>query len=250
MGKNWFNISPKNNDISEEKEGIVKHQRNSKFSEYGMKAYRKILEEQFIKFKNTKTYQRIQNAEEVSDKDVNQLVSMILVETPAVDKGILEEFFSETAEHLNFAIRSIIGLNPKAVEEKLSAFALEQPSLTAKQTSFIKLVKNHIIKYGSITKEKLYDKPFTSIDAEGPDGIFESNEDLESLMAILDQFAPPTSMFLNKNEQEFKGFKMVAGDLKQKIDGLWQEFWQGGIANPLTVIEQITFLMFLNFRHQ
>ena len=38
---------------------------------------------------------------------------------------------------------------------------------------------------------------------------------------------------------------MVAGDLKQKIDGLWQEFWQGGIANPLTVIEQITFLMFL-----
>ena len=38
---------------------------------------------------------------------------------------------------------------------------------------------------------------------------------------------------------------MVTGDLRKKIDGLWQKFWQGGIANPLTVIEQITFLMFL-----
>ena len=130
---------------------------------------------------------------------------MILVETPAVDKGILEEFFSETAGHLGFAIRSISGLNPIAVEEKLSAFVLEHPSLTAKQTSFIKLVKNHIIKYGSITKEKLYDKPFTSIDAEGPDGIFESTKDLESLLTILDQFAPPASFYSNKNEQNFKG---------------------------------------------
>jgi type I restriction enzyme M protein len=37
---------------------------------------------------------------------------------------------------------------------------------------------------------------------------------------------------------------MITGDLKNQIDKLWLEFWQGGIANPLTVIEQITFLMF------
>lgn len=37
---------------------------------------------------------------------------------------------------------------------------------------------------------------------------------------------------------------MITGALKSKVDKLWQEFWQGGIANPLTVIEQITFLMF------
>src|SRR4051794_32399021 len=29
-----------------------------------------------------------------------------------------------------------------------------------------------------------------------------------------------------------------------RIDKLWDEFWTGGISNPLTVIEQITFLMF------
>ncbi len=38
---------------------------------------------------------------------------------------------------------------------------------------------------------------------------------------------------------------MITGALKGKIDKLWLEFWQGGITNPLTVIEQITFLMFI-----
>jgi type I restriction enzyme M protein len=37
---------------------------------------------------------------------------------------------------------------------------------------------------------------------------------------------------------------MITGELKNKIDKLWTEFWTGGITNPLTVIEQITFLMF------
>jgi type I restriction enzyme M protein len=38
---------------------------------------------------------------------------------------------------------------------------------------------------------------------------------------------------------------MITGALKSQVNNLWQEFWQGGISNPLSVIEQITFLMFL-----
>lgn len=38
---------------------------------------------------------------------------------------------------------------------------------------------------------------------------------------------------------------MITGDLKRSVDALWTEFWQGGITNPLTVIEQITFLIFI-----
>lgn len=37
---------------------------------------------------------------------------------------------------------------------------------------------------------------------------------------------------------------MITGELKNRIDSLWTEFWVGGITNPLTVIEQITFLMY------
>jgi type I restriction enzyme M protein len=34
-------------------------------------------------------------------------------------------------------------------------------------------------------------------------------------------------------------------DLKSKIDQLWNKFWSGGISNPLTAIEQITYLLFM-----
>ena len=37
---------------------------------------------------------------------------------------------------------------------------------------------------------------------------------------------------------------MITGTLKSSIDKLWEEFWTGGITNPLTVVEQITFLMY------
>lgn len=33
--------------------------------------------------------------------------------------------------------------------------------------------------------------------------------------------------------------------LKSLIANLWQNFWEGGIANPLTAIEQITYLIFM-----
>jgi type I restriction enzyme M protein len=33
--------------------------------------------------------------------------------------------------------------------------------------------------------------------------------------------------------------------IRSKIDALWNAFWTGGISNPLEVIEQITFLLFL-----
>ncbi|MEU1403988.1 class I SAM-dependent DNA methyltransferase [Streptomyces sp. NPDC005728] len=38
---------------------------------------------------------------------------------------------------------------------------------------------------------------------------------------------------------------MITGELKSKIDRLWDAFWSGGISNPLEVIEQITYLMFI-----
>ena len=38
---------------------------------------------------------------------------------------------------------------------------------------------------------------------------------------------------------------MLNGDIRSKIDALWNAFWTGGISNPLEVIEQITYLLFL-----
>ncbi len=38
---------------------------------------------------------------------------------------------------------------------------------------------------------------------------------------------------------------MITGELKSKIDRIWDAFWSGGIANPLEVMEQITYLLFI-----
>lgn len=38
---------------------------------------------------------------------------------------------------------------------------------------------------------------------------------------------------------------MITGELKNKIDSLWEIFWTGGLTNPLEVIEQMTYLMFI-----
>ena len=38
---------------------------------------------------------------------------------------------------------------------------------------------------------------------------------------------------------------MITGELKNKINGIWDIFWSSGMTNPLSVIEQITYLMFI-----
>lgn len=38
---------------------------------------------------------------------------------------------------------------------------------------------------------------------------------------------------------------MITGELRSQVDRLWDTFWTGGISNPLEVIEQITYLLFI-----
>ena len=38
---------------------------------------------------------------------------------------------------------------------------------------------------------------------------------------------------------------MITGDLRSKVDKLWETFWNNGISNPLSVIEQISYLLFI-----
>ncbi|SFP96399.1 type I restriction enzyme M protein [Lachnospiraceae bacterium XBB1006] len=38
---------------------------------------------------------------------------------------------------------------------------------------------------------------------------------------------------------------MITGELKNKVDRIWETFWTGGITNPLEVIEQFTYLLFI-----
>jgi type I restriction enzyme M protein len=38
---------------------------------------------------------------------------------------------------------------------------------------------------------------------------------------------------------------MLTGEIRSQIDSIWNDFWSGGVSNPLSVIEQITYLQFI-----
>ncbi|MBP3341711.1 MAG: SAM-dependent DNA methyltransferase, partial [Peptococcaceae bacterium] len=38
---------------------------------------------------------------------------------------------------------------------------------------------------------------------------------------------------------------MITGELKNKVDAIWETIWTGGVTSPITVLEQITYLLFM-----
>lgn len=38
---------------------------------------------------------------------------------------------------------------------------------------------------------------------------------------------------------------MITGEIKNKVDRMWEYFWTGGLTNPVDVIEQLTYLIFM-----
>ncbi len=38
---------------------------------------------------------------------------------------------------------------------------------------------------------------------------------------------------------------MITGELKSRVDRIWDTMWSGGISNPISVIEQLTYLLFI-----
>jgi len=186
-------IPPKVVDVSEDTAAIFTTRRSTSLRTVDMKAYKQLVEAELKKhFETNPVLKKIRAGEVVSPGDLQSLVSLVLTQNPHVSLKDLNEFFESTALPLDITIRAIVGLDPEAVKNKFSEFVLSHPSLTAKQTRFLALLQNHIIKFGFITVDRLYEQPFTVVDADGPEGIFERTEDVDELMKIVNLFAPTT----------------------------------------------------------
>lgn len=184
-------LPPKVIDISEEASGIQYTRRSTTIKSVDMKAYQQIVEAELKKhFDTNPTLRKIRAGEAVSEADLQALVSLILTQSPRASREILSDFFT-TAEPLLLAVRSIIGMDAAAVSARFAGFARKHPKLTAKQTRFLALLQNHIAKFGSITIEKLYEAPFTVVDADGLDGVFESEDEVDDLLNVIREFAGP-----------------------------------------------------------
>ena len=183
-------------DVTEDIAGIQTSRRPTKLRTVDMLAYQQVVEAELKRhFETSATLQRIRAGEPVSEVDIQALVSLVLVQSSDTSRDVLKEFFAETAVPLDFAIRSIVGLDPDAVAVRFSDFARKHPTLTAKQTRFLGLLQNHIARFGSITLDRLYEQPFTVVDADGLDGVFEDSDEIDDLLTILSLFEPPGRAF-------------------------------------------------------
>ena len=81
-------------------------------------------------------------------------------------------------------------MDASAIQAKFAEFARKHPTLSAKQTRFLALLQNHIARFGSITIEKLYEAPFTVVDADGLDGVFEDETEVSDLLNVIRAFGP------------------------------------------------------------
>jgi type I restriction enzyme R subunit len=179
-------------DVTEDAAGIQTNRRATSLKTVDMKAYQQVVEAELKRhFDTNPTLRKIRAGEAVSDIDIQDLVSLVLIQSPNASRDVLEEFFADTALPLDFAIRSIVGLDPEAVAARFSEFARRHPGLSAKQTRFLGLLQNHIARFGSVTLDRLYEQPFTVVDADGFDGVFEKPEEIDDLLDILSIFAPP-----------------------------------------------------------
>lgn len=196
-------VPPKIIDVTEDAGQVQYARRSASLKSVDMRAYHQIVESELKKhFDSNPVLRKIRAGETVSNKEMDSLVSLILTQNPDVRREHLEEFFSELAGPLYLAIRMIVGMDPEAVRKKFTAFVQSHPKLSAKQTRFLSLLQNHIARFGTIEVERLYDDPFTVIDADGPDGVFEHESDLTDLIEIVRSFGPKAEERVEENPNE------------------------------------------------
>lgn len=173
-------------DVSEVKEDIETYKyRPRRMEGLQMVAYKERVQKVLNDiFETNDTLQKIKKGESVNENDLESLVSLVLIQHPDIDLKILEQVFPDTAGHLDYAIRRVIGLESQYVDGIFKTFVQKHTSLTADQVRFISMLKNHIARYGAIKPERLYDSPFTSISSDGPEGVFNDKQINELLQLV------------------------------------------------------------------
>lgn len=181
-------LPPKIIDVTDGGERFAR--RTTNIREVDASVYKKQVEEALTSlFDSNPTLKKIRAGEPVSSADLAALTSLVLTQNPGVDLTVLKEFY-ETAAPLDYIIRTIIGMEPDAVKQRFEQFVRHHPKLSANQVLFMRLLQNHIAKYGSIEIDRLYAPPFTSVASNGVDGVFTDDALIDELFGILETFQP------------------------------------------------------------
>ncbi|WP_405632192.1 DEAD/DEAH box helicase family protein [Pseudoalteromonas sp. Ld20] len=188
-------------DIKEDTNQIHEADRLTKIVSIDYQIYRQEVEKTLPPlFETDSVLKKIRNGEQVTEADLAQLSSLVHTQNPSVDLNTLKEFFPESTASLDKILRTIVGMNKNAIEQSFTTFVQQiHTHVNAKQQRFIGMLKNHLIRHGSIEIAQLYDAPFTQIHDMGLDGVFS-----EQQADVIEQF--------------IKQFDVQLGDKNQTVD--------------------------------
>ena len=133
---------------------------------------------------------RIRAGQSVRDEELEELARLVLQVDDKANVRQLAGHDPETRRSLLTIFRSLVGLDPAAVEHAFTAFVNKHPRLSARHLRFLQVLQNHIAQNGGIELERLYEPPFTTIHAESVDGIFTEPGAVDDLLAIVSSFEP------------------------------------------------------------
>lgn len=187
-------------DIKEEEAEYRVEERAAKISSVDYEIYRQEVEKTLAPLFDTDlVLKKIRAGESVTEEDLARLNSLVHTQNPNVDLNTLKEFFPDTTVSLDKILRTIVGMDQDAIEQVFTDFIQHTHThMNAKQQRFIGLLKNHLVRYGAITVEALYQQPFTSVHDMGLDGVF-SPQQADVVAQFIRQFDVPLGKTAGRN---------------------------------------------------
>jgi type I restriction enzyme, R subunit len=174
-------------DIPEDQTLVRSERKSTSMPQMDMKIYKQQIEQAIIDLRDTDpVLQKIRNMDALTDKDVDHLVSLVHTRNGDVPIKVLREFFS-TADSLGVFFREITGLKEEAVAARFDDF-VKQNQLSADQIRFLTMIKSHLAEHGTISVDRLYEAPFTSVSNDGVGGAFPEDSQYAKLIEIVESF--------------------------------------------------------------
>ncbi len=127
---------------------------------------------------------RVRSGEPLGARDIEEL-QRVLVAAGIGDDGTFAQA-SERAGNFGLFIRSLVGLDRAAAKQAFAKF-LDDKRYSVNQIRFVEMVIDYLTDRGTITPERVYDDPFTTVAPQGPETIF-APADLEEFFNIVDHF--------------------------------------------------------------
>lgn len=177
-------------DIREDKDEYRIEDRPTKIETVDYQIYRKQVEETLEPwFDSNPVLIKIRKGTPVTKKELEELNALVHVQNPNLDLETLKEFFPESGASLDQLLRTLIGMDSKAMEAAFTTFVQDNHMhLDSRQQRFIAMLKNHLCRYGTINVRQLYEQPFTGLHHEGLNGIFTDDAQVKALVELVKQF--------------------------------------------------------------